>query len=249
MSVERSASDHWARSSWVLVGIVAALVVAFLAITGAYLKGIFDKSAEDTARNRFIACVQNWSDAYSRRADLLQQLSTERTDALDTYIHGERSFLINLAGHKGNDAEAFARLLQNSNDYARASHAYKLAARKHPVPASPQFVCSGGKEGVAPGHITGAARPSVGPSAATPSAPPTRPQPSGPAPVPARPTTAVRTISEPHATRSTTITRTRPAPPPSTRTVTRPAPPPTSSRPNVVRSLLCGLSLCRTETP
>lgn len=52
---------------------------------------------------------------------------------------------------------------------------------------------------------------------------------------------APRTLS----VRSTTITRTAPAPRPSTRTVTRPAPhPSTSSRPDPIRSVVCGLGIC-----
>lgn len=112
----------------------------------------------------------------------------------------------------------------------------------------------------------GSGKPSIGPTVTTTQTAPPRPartvttnphrtpgrpaptNPVGPVTVPVIAPTVTRVEHPP--TRSTTITRTRPAPTPSTRTVTRPARPPTStSRPNPIRSVVCGLNLCTKENP
>lgn len=239
--------EKWSRDSWILGGIIGGLVLTFIAISLVYLKGIADKAREDKARDQFITCVRNWSDAYTRRTDLLQQLSSERTDALDAYIHAEGEFLRTLARHNASSKTAFARLLAASSTYADASDAYTRATRRHPVPASPQFVCSHGRQGVAPGHVAdGTSAPTAVPtSAAVPTKRPARPVTPTPAAPPAVVPTFTARPTPPTVTTTRSTTRTV-TPPPNRSTSARPtrSTNSSSSRPGgPLPSVICGLPL------
>jgi hypothetical protein len=241
--------NKWSRDSMVLGGIVAALVVAFIAISLVYIKGIVDRSAENKARDEFISCVRKWSDAYTRRADLLQDLSTARTDALDARTRAEDKFLRHLLADPQHFRRELLTLLYADQTYLDASDAYRAASRNNPVPASPQFACSHGKQGVAPARIAGLSSTPAAPRAGTstsPSTRPGRPVPTSAAEAPPQPTNANRpdrttVTSTKHATATVRPTATRtvtgtPTRPPSPSSTSSPAP-----RPNPIRSVVCGL--------
>lgn len=75
-----------------------------------------------------LACVKRWADAYTQRADRLNELATLRSDALDRLV---------VAAAGQHPAVTHARLL----DYLAASARYRATTQKDPLPPSPTFAC------------------------------------------------------------------------------------------------------------
>lgn len=136
-------ADKWARDTWKMFAIVAAIVLLAVGLGAVYLKGITDKSALDAAQTRTIKCVSNWSDRYTARADLLQKLANPRNDSLAAEIDALNGLLRVLPTHNQPEIKTdFQLALVAAQRFTEANRAYQAAVKAHPVPASPKLACA-----------------------------------------------------------------------------------------------------------
>lgn len=80
----------------------------------------------------YTACLSNWADEYTARADQLSRLNTVRTDELDTLVR-----TLDLPNPKQR-AVAFEDALHK---YLVASDTYTVYLKQHPAPQSPKLKC------------------------------------------------------------------------------------------------------------
>lgn len=205
------------RQSWV-IGVLAAVALLGLALALVVgYKQIEDNSARQDDNQRVVqqlqkdlTCVETYANAQYERSVYIQEYLQPRNDA---FADLELSIALNRPAAEVDEARRV---------FIEADARYRQAQASHPLPTPPQFVCEGltaPKGQKAPPIPPASRRPSKPSASTTPPGTPARPT-GTPRPAPSVTRGAARTVSGHVGTQ--TVTRTAPAPVPTTSSAGRP---------------------------
>lgn len=125
------------HQSWVLFTVICLLIVTLLLVLGVGLKQIHDNEVSNAKRDKDLACIADWANAFEARAERINKFNDEYNAAL-TALTDTIPF---------RDPALFAKRLK---EFRAVTVKRDNALKTNPLPAAPQFAC-------AVGHLASAA--------------------------------------------------------------------------------------------